>query len=91
MEFVIEFICELFFDGMIELAMNRNLSKWIRYPIMGVIGLFYFIVIAGLFYLGIITLKTSFVGFSIIMLIDFVIIIGTIYGFRKRMKQQISE
>jgi len=74
---------------MIELAMNKKISKWIRYPIMGIVGAFYLIIIVGLMWIAFIVLKNSFVIACLIILLDLFILLGTIIGFRKRLKQQI--
>ena len=40
MEYVIEFILELLVDGTIEILPNKKVSKWIRYPLGILVGLF---------------------------------------------------
>lgn len=47
MDFLFELIFELLFEGSTEIAKNRKISKWIRYPIIVFILLF-FIPIFGL-------------------------------------------
>lgn len=41
MEILFEFIGELFFEGIIEIIKNKKISKWIRYPLLLVMGVFY--------------------------------------------------
>lgn len=59
MEFILEFIGECIFEFVIEMITNRNISKWIRYPICFIISFFYLFILLGLFTLGIMVLKDS--------------------------------
>ena len=59
MEFIIELITELVIDGSFELSKNIKTPKWLRYPLIILVALFFIAVIAIIFTLGIVTLKES--------------------------------
>lgn len=54
MDILIETLIELIFDTSIELAKNRKISKWIRYPLIGLIILFIVGVIGCLMSVGVV-------------------------------------
>lgn len=58
-----------------EISSNKKISKWIRYPLILFIILFFSIVIIGLFVLGLIILKENILfGLFIIVLSLFMLI-----------------
>lgn len=83
MEFVIELLLELIFEGSIELSSNRKVPKWIRYPLIVLIVLIFTVLIVGMFIIGIFILDETilcgvfFVGLSIFFLV------GSIIKFKK--------
>lgn len=52
MDIVLEFFLELIVDGGIEASGNKKLSRWIRYPLIALVVLFFGAVIAMMFYLA---------------------------------------
>ena len=42
MEYLFEFIAELLLEGSLEISKNKKISKWIRYPLLITISLFFF-------------------------------------------------
>lgn len=75
MNLLIEFILELILEGSIEIVKVKKIPKFIRYPILALIILFFSIIILGLIILGILSLKKNilFGLFSIILGIIFLI------------------
>ena len=62
MDFIFELIFELLFEGGMEVSKNRKISKWIRYPILGLIALFFIAIIGLILFMGISILKDNILG-----------------------------
>ncbi len=61
MEYLFEFILELIFEGSIEVSKCKKVPKFIRYPLILIITLF-FITVIGLIYLaGVLSLKENII------------------------------
>ncbi|MBP3461879.1 MAG: hypothetical protein J6K21_05705 [Bacilli bacterium] len=83
MEFLIELVIDLVLEGSLEVSKNKKISKFIRYPLIAIIILFFAIVIFGLMFIGIICLKNSIVGGLIILLFSILLLIMAILKFKK--------
>lgn len=88
MEFIIELILDLIFEGSIEISKNKKISKWIRYPLIALISLFFIAVLVLIGMLGVtIILKSTqslHIGVGIIIIIlDVILIVSAI----KKLKQ----
>ena len=59
MELIIEFIIELILDGSFELSKNLKTPKWLRYPLIALVVLFFIAVIAIILIVGFLALKES--------------------------------
>jgi hypothetical protein len=69
MEFIIELITELVIDGSFELSKNIKTPKWLRYPLIILVALFFIAVIGIIFTLGLVVLKeTAIIGTLIIII-----------------------
>ena len=53
MEFILEFIFDLVFESSMEIAKDKKIKKWIRYPLAFVLFLFIIAVIGTIFFVGI--------------------------------------
>ncbi len=91
MEILFEFIFELLFEGSVEVAKSRSLSKWIRYPVIALLSLCFIAVVLLFFVLGIFLIIKNesyslFLGlvFLIIDVLFVVSIIKKIKEFRNR-------
>lgn len=84
MDFLFEIIGETILEGILELSMNKKISKWIRYPALIIIVLIYTLLIGVLLIIGIKSFSKNFVGGIIIILIDILILILTIIAFKKK-------
>lgn len=71
MEFLIEFVLEILFEGSMELSTNKKIPKWIRYIFMVLIILLFLTVTIGLIVLGLLFINKE-------PLALFFIIIGTV-------------
>jgi len=83
MEFLIELILELLFEGGEEICLNQRVSKWIRYPIAIIIILLISAVILGLLFLGIYFLKNDTLIGLFFIIISIVMIVGGLMKFKK--------
>ncbi len=95
MELLLEIIFELIVEGSAEVAQNRKISKWIRYPVVVLISLF-IIAIIGLL---------TFIGFALIfkgdryaklagvlfLIFDIILIISAIKNIKKEIKMGKSK
>lgn len=83
MEYVFEFILELALGGSIEVSKNREIPKYIRYPLIMIISLFFIAVIGLVFLAGILLLKESVFLGILFILIGLFMFIMSIIKFRK--------
>lgn len=83
MEYIFEFILELILEGSIELSKSRKIPKYIRYPLIVLILLFFISVIGLVFLAGILSLKENILLGIFIILIGLFMFIMSIVKFRK--------
>lgn len=83
MEFIAELVFELLVEGGIEISSNPKVNKCIRYPILGIIVLFFSIIIFGLIFLGIALMDENILGALFITGIGIFLLIASIIKFKK--------
>lgn len=83
MEIIFEFILELILESGIEASKSRNIPKYIRYPLIGIISLFFIAVIGIIFLVGILLLKENIPLGIFLMLIGLILFIMCIIKFKK--------
>ena len=83
MDIVLEFFLELIVDGGIEASGNKELSRWIRYPLIALVVLFFGAVIAMMFYLAFGLSSDEPVASVIFSLLGLFFLVGTVLKFRK--------
>lgn len=83
MEFIFEFILELIFEGSIEVSKNRKIPKYIRYPLIVIISLFFILVIGLIFFTGILSLKKNLLLGIALILIGMLMLIMSVIKFKK--------
>lgn len=82
-EFVMELIMELFLEGAMEASKSSKIPKYVRYPLIVIIILFFVAVIGLIFLAGILVLeKNVFVGILLILIGLWMLIMSAI-KFRK--------
>lgn len=59
MDFIIELLLDLTFEGSIEISKNKKVPKWIRYPLIFIISLFMLTILVGLLILGFLILEDN--------------------------------
>ncbi|MBQ9659155.1 MAG: hypothetical protein IJV31_10420 [Clostridia bacterium] len=92
MELLLEFIFTLIFEGSIEVAKDRKISKWIRYPLIILLSVFFISVIGLIIYvsIGMILSKEHYSPLGGILLLAFVIIliVSAIRSIKKEIKSR---
>jgi len=86
MEFIFEFILELVFQGGTEVSKSNKIPKYIRYPLIGIISLFYIAVIGFLIFAGIISFNNNIVLGIFLIVIGVLFLIISAIEFRKTYK-----
>lgn len=83
MDIVLEFFLELIVDGGIEASGNKKLSRWIRYPLIALVVLFFGTVIALIFYLALGLSSNEPVASVAFSSLGVFLLVGTVLKFRK--------
>ncbi len=74
MDILFELIIELLFEGAVEISRNRRISKWVRYPIAVVLGLFLLGLLLSLFILGGAICKKNILAGIFVLLVALVLL-----------------
>ena len=90
MEFVFELILELFLESGIEVSKNKKVSKWIRYPALALVVLFFVTVLALIFFVGIMIFPENILAGIFIIGVGIIMLVGTILKFRKMYLEMIT-
>lgn len=83
LEFIFECILEIFVEGGMEVGSNKKISKYIRYPILFLLVIFFLGVISLILFIGISIFKESTLCSVIIISVAFIILIEVIVKFIK--------
>ncbi len=83
MEYIFEFIMELVLEGSIEVSKNSKIPKYIRYPLIGILSLFFIAVIGLVFFTGILSLKENILLGVLLILVGLFLLIMSVIRFRK--------
>ena len=83
MEFLIEFLLELIFEGSMELSKSRKVPKWIRYPLIVIILLLFLIVDFLFVFVSIVILKENILGGILFSIFTIFFIVMSIIKFKK--------
>lgn len=88
MEFIFESILELILEGGLRVGKNKKHSKWIRYPLLLLVGIVYVGFIALLIFGGFLVLEDGLWRAIVMWVFVLAFIIATILGFRKGYKRK---
>ncbi len=92
MELLFEIIFELIVEGSTEVAKNKKISKWIRYPIIAILSLFIISVIGLIAFVGIVALlkndMNQKVAGILLLIFDIVLIVSGIIYIKKEIKKR---
>lgn len=83
MDFIIEILLELIFEGGMELSTSKKVPKWLRIILSSIIILFMLTITIGLVLIGILLIKTDLLPSIFFIVIGFVLLIGTILKIKK--------
>lgn len=83
MEFILEFIFELLFEGGEAFCKSRKVSKWIRYPIMVVFFLMYAGVVFLIFFASWVFRHESVLGSILFAALGVFFLVGMAWRIRK--------
>ncbi len=83
MEYIFEFIMELVLEGGIEVSKSSKIPKYIRYPLIGMLSLFFIAVIGLVFFTGILSLKENILLGVLLILVGLFLLIMSVIRFRK--------
>lgn len=81
MELIIEFIIELILEGSFELSKNLKTPKWLRYPLIILVILFFLAVITIIFIVGYLSLKENTIIGLLIIIISIALAVYSIAKF----------
>lgn len=83
MEFIIEEILSFLLESSIEVSADKRKSKWIRYPLIAFIMLFFVAVIGVILLAGVLSLKENVLMSVFCFAVAAVIVVGAVIKFRK--------
>lgn len=83
MEIIVEFLLELILEGSEEVSANKRISRWIRYPLIVLIRLFYIAVISIIFLVASKVFEENRLISIVLLLLDVFLSIRTIIKFKK--------
>lgn len=86
MDLIFEIVGEVLIEGAFEIASNKKVSKWIRYPILILIISFYSFIVGTFVYLGLSFFNENILISIIMFLIAIFLIIMIIIVFIKNKK-----
>lgn len=83
MEYIFGFILELVLEGSIEVSKKKNIPKYIRYPLIFVIVLFFIAVIGLILLVGVLSMKENMLLGIFFILVGLFLLIMSILKFKK--------
>lgn len=83
MELIFEFIVELLFEGIGEASQNKKIGKFIRYPLIALIVLFFAAFILLFVFIGVSILKDNMIGGILIIAFAILFLILSIKKFKE--------
>ncbi len=82
---------ELALEGGIEVSKNSKIPKYIRYPLIGILSLFFIAVIGLVFFTGILSLKENILSGILLILVELYLLIMSVIRFRKAYLTKINK
>ncbi len=83
MEFLLELLLELALEGSIEVIKSRKVPKYIRYPLIILLSLFFIAVIGLIFFAGILSFKKSALLGILLIVLGLWMLLMSVIKFRK--------
>lgn len=90
MEYLIEFVLELVFEGGLEATKSNKVPKIIRYILFGIIAILFIAVIGIIYLTAFLILKQSIIGFILFFVLATFMLISAIIKFKKEYLKKIN-
>ncbi len=91
MDLILEFIFDLVLESSMEIAKDKKIKKWIRYPLAFLLSLFIIAVIGTIFFVGIIFILDEEINIklagALFIVFDIILIVSAI----KKIKRELSK
>ena len=91
MDILLEIIFDLALENSVEVAKNKKMKKWIRYPLAFILSLIIVAAIVGLFVAGILFILDNEMFSKIIGIFFIIMDISLTISVVKRIKKKLSE
>lgn len=78
MEILYEIIFELILEGVLEVAFSKRISRWIRFPLLFLIAVFFITVIGLCIFAGVKTISDSFLASIFLIAVGLFLLIGCV-------------
>ncbi len=82
---------ELVLEGSFEVSKSSKIPKYIRYPLIGILSLFFIAVIGLLFFTGILSLKENILSGVFLISVGLFLLIMSVIRFRKACLSKINK
>lgn len=86
-ELLIELVLELTLDAGVDAAIDHRHSKWVRYPLIALLVLFFGVITVGLIVFGAFQIRKSTFGGGVIIAVGAILLVMGIVKFRKVLKR----
>lgn len=84
MEYVLEFILEFIFEAGMEASKSSKVPKYIRYPLIVLISLFFVFVIGLMIFAGILSLKEHVIAGILLIFIGVFMLVACVRKMRRK-------
>ena len=89
MEILLEIVGELVLEGCLAVGSNRKVSKWVRYPLLTLVLLFYLAVAGILLTVTVVSLREgNILAFLVMLVLDGGLLTLTVLAARKRLEKR---
>ncbi len=89
MEILLEIVGELVLEGCLAVGSNRKVSKWVRYPLLTLVLLFYLAVAGILLTVTVVSLREgNILAFLVMLVLDGGLLTLTVLAARKRLEKK---
>ena len=89
MDILLEIVGELVLEGCLAVGSNRKVSKWVRYPLLTLVLLFYLAVAGILLTVTVVSLREgNILAFLVMLVLDGGLLTLTVLAARKRLEKK---
>lgn len=91
MDFILEIIFDLVLESSMEIAKDKKIKKWIRYPLAFLLSLFIIVVIGTIFFVGIMFILDEEINIKLAGILFIVFDIILIFSAIKKIKKALNQ